>query len=147
MLLSDLADDRIRAADQGQAVVDPEIIGLGPLLEHPPQLKTLWCPRFPDVPAIRPIPHAGPRDHVLSGCAESGLRHTRRGEMLRGLCLCLLVRLRHMHMARQEGARQGAGVTTLFPELTPGGEFLGDHGSDMDVLRDVEIVACRICEA
>src|SRR6266699_2554192 len=58
MLLLDLADDCVGAADQGQAVVDPEIIGLGPLLEHPPQLKTLWCTRFPNVPAIWPISHA-----------------------------------------------------------------------------------------
>src|SRR5262245_58778191 len=86
MLLLDLAYDRAWAADQGQAVVDPEIVGPGALPEDPAQLKALWRTVFPSIHAVWPIPAAGPRDRVLGGGTESGLRHTRRGEMCRGLC-------------------------------------------------------------
>src|SRR5262245_12829742 len=144
MLLLDLTNDRVGAADQRQAIVDPEIVGPGALPEDPAQLQALWCSGFPSVHAVRPIPGAGPCDRVLSGGTESGVRHTRRGEMFGGLCLRLCVSLRDMHMARQEGARHGAGVTTLLPELAPGSEFFGDHWVNIDVLGDVEVATCRV---
>src|SRR5215510_5645570 len=137
MLLLDLANDRVGTADQSQAVVDPEIVGPGPLPEDPAQLQALGRTSLPSVHAVRPIPAAGPRNRVLCGGTESGVRHTRRGEMFGGLCLRLGVSLRDMHMPRQEGTRHGAGVTTLLPELAPGGEFFGDHRVDVDVLGDV----------
>src|SRR5262245_9397541 len=144
MLLLDLAYDRVGTAHQGQAVVDPEIVGLGPLSEHPTQLKALWCTSFPSIHAVRSIPAASPRNRVLCGGAESGLRHARRGEMFCGFSLRLCVGLRHMYMPRQEGARHGTGVTTLLPELAPGGKFFGDHRVDIDVLGDVEVAARRV---
>src|SRR5262245_30274132 len=64
--------------------------------------------------------------------------------MWRCLLPCLLIRLRHMHMARQKGARHGASVTTFFPELAPGSEFLSNDRVDIDILRDVEVLACRV---
>ena len=42
MLLLDLADDCVGTTDQSQAVINPEIVGLGPLPEDPTQLQTLW---------------------------------------------------------------------------------------------------------
>src|SRR5919109_527567 len=81
MLLLDLPDHRIGAADQRQAVVDPEIIGLRPLAEYPTQLKTLWSTRLPSISAIRPWRHAALRRHLASGAAEFGVRRTRGGEM------------------------------------------------------------------
>src|SRR2546425_206088 len=92
------------------------------------------------------MPDASPRQHRLSDGAERGVCHTRGSEMGRGLFSRLLVSLRHMYMARQEGARHGAGVTTLLPELAPGGEFLGDYRVDIDVLGDVEVIARRVSE-
>src|SRR5262245_32518044 len=147
MLLLDLTNDRVGAADQRQAIVDPEIVGPGALPEDPAQLQALWCSGFPSVHAVRPIPGAGPCDRVLSGGTESGVRHTRRGEMFGGLCLRLCVSLRDMHMTRQEGARHGTGMTTLLPELAPGSEFFGDHRVDIDVLGNVEVAARRVLKA
>src|SRR5262245_47266094 len=144
MLLLDLAHDCVGAADQGQAVVDPEIVGPGALAEDPAQFEALWRTGFPSIHAIRPIPAAGARDGVLGGGTESGVRHTRRGEMFGSLCLRLLVRLRHMHMPRQEGAWHGSGVPTLLPELAPGGKFFGDHRVNIDVLGDMKVTARRI---
>src|SRR2546425_12395444 len=92
------------------------------------------------------MPDASPRQHRLSDGAEHGVCHTRGSEMGRGLFSRLLVSLRHMYMARQEGARHRAGVATLLPELAPGGKFLGDHWVNIDVLGDVEIVARRVCK-
>src|SRR4029450_10108720 len=132
MLLLDLAHDRVGTAHEGQAVVDQEIVGLGPLPETPPQLKALWRTGFPSIHAVRSIPAASPRNRVLCGGAESGPPHTRRGEMFCGLGLRLRVGLRHMYMPRQEGARHGASVTTLLPELAPGGKFFGDPRVDID---------------
>src|SRR5262245_2045525 len=144
MLLLDLANDRVGTTDQGQAIVDPEIVGLGQLPENPAQLKALWCTSLPSVHTVWPIPAAGPRDCVLCGGAESGSRHTRRGEVFCGLCLRLCVSLRYMHMTRQESARHGAGMTILLPELAPGGKFFGDHRVDIDVLGDVEVATRRV---
>src|SRR5262245_53503458 len=144
MLLLDLAYDRIGTANEGQAVVNPEIVGLGPLPEDPTQLKALWRTGFPSVHAVRPIPAAGLPDRVLSGGAESGVCPTRRGEVFCGPCPRLGVRLRDMHMPRQEGARPGTGVPTLLPELARGGEFFGDHRINIDVLGDVEVAARRV---
>src|SRR4029453_4565103 len=144
MLLLDLAHDRVGTAHEGKAVVDPEIVGLGPLPENPTQLKALWRTGFPSIHAVWSIPAASPRNRVLCGGAESGIRHTRRGEMFCGLGLRLRVGLRHMYMPRQEGARHGASVTTLLPELAPGGKFFGDHRVDIDVLRDMEVAMRRV---
>src|SRR5262245_9385930 len=113
MLLLDLAYDRVGTAHEGQTVVDPEIVGLGPLPENPTQLTALWRTGFPSIHAVRSIPAASPRNRVLCGGTESVVRHTRRGEMFCGLGFCLRVGLRDMHMTRQEGARHGASVTTL----------------------------------
>src|SRR5262249_18821343 len=134
VLFLDLPDDRVGATDQRQAIVDPEIVGLGALPEDPPQLHTLWRPRFPHGRAIRPVLDASPRQHLLASGAERGVRHPRRSEMVRSLFPRLLVCLRHMHMARQEGTQHGAGVTTLLPELAPGSEFLGNHRVNINVL-------------
>src|SRR5215813_8466574 len=120
MLLLDLAHDRVGAADQRQAVVNPEIVGPGALAEDPAQLEALWRTGFPSIHAIRPIPAAGARDGVLGSGTESGVRHTRRGEMFGSLCLRLLVSLCDMYMSRQESTWHGSGVPTLFPELAPG---------------------------
>src|SRR4029453_4170168 len=91
MLLLDLAYDRIGTANEGQAVVDPEIVGLGRLPEDPAELQALWCTGSPRVQRVRPIPAAGLRDHVLCGGAESGVCHTRCGEVFCSLCLRLCV--------------------------------------------------------
>src|SRR5262245_29563748 len=130
MLLLDLAHDRVGTANEGQAIVNPEIVGPGALPKDPAQFQALWRTGFPRVHAVRPIPTASPRDRVLDGGAESGVRHTRRREMFGCLRLCLGICLRDMHMPCQEGARHGAGVTTLLPELAPGGKFFGDHRVD-----------------
>src|SRR5262245_3109159 len=100
MLLLDLAYDHVGTANEGQAVVYPEIVGLGAFPKDPAQLKALWRTSFPSVHAVRPIAAAGPRDHVLCGGAESGVCHTRCGEVFCGLCLRLCVSLRDMHMTR-----------------------------------------------
>src|SRR5439155_20023714 len=89
MLLLDLAYDRVGTTNQGQAIVDPEIVGLRPFPEDPAQLKALLRTGFPSVHAVRPVSAAGPRNPVLCRGAESGLRHTRRRDMLGGLGLRL----------------------------------------------------------
>src|SRR5215471_8216950 len=144
MLLLDLAYDRVGAADQRQAVVDPEIVGPGALAEDSAQFEAFWRTGFPGVHAVRPIPAAGARDGVLGVGAERGVRHTRRGEMFCSLCLRLLVSLRNMHMTCQEGTRHRAGMPTLLPELAPGGKFFGDHRVDIDVLGDVKVATRRV---
>src|SRR5262245_27354006 len=70
VLLLDLADNRVGAADQRQAVVDPEIVGLGALPEDPAQLKTLRCARLPGVHAVRPVAVASLGDHLLCRSAK-----------------------------------------------------------------------------
>src|SRR5262245_10578292 len=41
LLRFELADDRVGAADEGQTIVDPEVVGLRAFLKHPPQLPPL----------------------------------------------------------------------------------------------------------
>src|SRR5439155_14301707 len=41
LLRFELADDRVGAADEGQTVVDPEVVGLRAFLKHSPQLPPL----------------------------------------------------------------------------------------------------------
>src|SRR2546430_8651767 len=84
VLLSDLPDHCVGAADQCEAVVDPEIVGLRPLPEHPTQLKTLWSARFTGISAIWPGPHAALRHHLASSAAKFGVCCTRGDEMGRG---------------------------------------------------------------
>src|SRR4029453_7414446 len=81
VLLSDLSDHCVGAADECEAVVNPEIVGFTPLPENATQLKTLWSARFHGISAIWPGPHAALRHHLTSGAAEFGVCCARGGEM------------------------------------------------------------------
>src|SRR5215510_2015622 len=118
-LLLELAEDGVGAADEGQTVIDPKVVGLAAFLKHPTELL--------------PLRRASLRGFEVWGSEAN----SRLGDELTSLYiahqqvgLCLRTRLGiglgDVDVARQEGMRHGAWMLVLLPESSVVGELLGD---------------------
>ena len=104
MLLLDLAHDRVGTADQRQAVVDPEIVGLGPLPETRRSSRRSGVPASPVYMPSGPYPR---RVRAIVSCAValkagSAIRAWR--DVRRPLPSPVRQSLRHAHAASRRRA-------------------------------------------
>src|SRR5215211_111249 len=100
-LFFQLVDHGVRATDEGQTVVDPEVIGLAAFLKHAPELLSLGCAPLCGFEIGRSEAEARLGDELTS----LDIAHDQVGL---GFGSRLGVGLGDVYMARQEGMRHGS---------------------------------------
>src|SRR5262245_360475 len=140
----ELANDRLRAAHDGEAVLQVELVALS---RHTHGLAARLVVRTLAVAThttgVRPPANARLRNGATAYAHRTA---SGRGDELARLLVGLGVGLGHVHLPLQEDARHRTGMVALSPDLTVEVELAGHDRVSVQVLRDVVVVPRRECD-